>query len=229
NPDDIVGSNIDIFHKNPAHQRRLLADDSHLPRHARIEVGPQTLDLRVHAIHDRDGEYVGAMATWENITDQLRAERELAESMSDSAAVNKVLTGLAGAGSIEEAIRLTLDTVRSEFGWVYGSYWRIDPDVQALVFDQESGDAGPEFQRVTLEASFARGVGLSGRAWATEDLFFVEDIGQLTDCVRAPVAARVGVRSGVCFPVLVEGEVVGTMDFFATEVLRPSEQRLAAL
>jgi len=228
-PEEIVGSNIDIFHKDPSRQRRLLGDPSHLPRHARIEVGPQTLDLRVHAIHDRDGEYVGAMATWENITEQLRAERELAESMSDSAALNKVLTGLAGAGSVEEAVRLVLDTVRSEFGWVYGSYWRVDPEAQALVFAQESGDAGPEFRRVTLEASFQRGVGLSGRAWATEDLFFVEDVGQLTDCVRAPVAARVGVRSGVCFPVLVGGDVVGTMDFFATEVLRPSEQRIEAL
>src|SRR5690606_16891283 len=138
--------------------------------------------------------------------------------MSDSAAVNKVLTGLAGAATTEDAIRLALDTVRSEFGWVYGSCWRVDPEVQALVFAQESGDAGAEFRRVTLEASFRRGVGLSGRAWATEDLFFVEDVGQLTDCVRAPVAARVGVRSGVCFPVLVGGDVVGTMDFFATEV-----------
>ena len=98
-----------------------------------------------------------------------------------------------------------------------------------LKFSQESGDAGPEFRKVTLEASFARGVGLSGRAWATEDLFFTQDIGEMTDCVRAPVAQKVGVKSGVCFPVTVRGEVVGTMDFFTTETLHPSTQRLDAL
>ncbi|HET9420225.1 MAG TPA: methyl-accepting chemotaxis protein [Nocardioides sp.] len=228
-PDEIVGANIDIFHTDPSHQRRLLGDPAHLPRHAEIQVGPQTLDLRVQAIYDGSGEYVGAMATWDNITEQLRGKRELDESVSDSAAVNKVLTGLAGATGLDDAIRLTLDTVRSEFGWVYGSFWRIDPQAQALVFAQESGDAGPEFRKVTLEASFPRGVGLSGRTWASEELVFVEDIGEVTDCVRAPVAQRVGVKSGVCLPIMMQGSVVGTMDFFTTEVLHPSEQRLSAL
>jgi methyl-accepting chemotaxis protein len=228
-PDDIVGANLDIFHKEPSHQRRILADPGQLPRHAHIQVGPQTLDLQVHALHDETGAYVGAMATWENITDRLRGERELAESVSDSAAVNLVLTGLASATTVDEALRVTLDVVRAEFGWVYGSYWRVDPAVERLVFVQESGDAGPEFRRVTLEASFARGVGLSGRAWAAEDLFFTPDLGEMTDCVRAPVAQRVGVRSGLCLPILTHGEVVGTMDFFSTEVLQPSQQRLDSL
>ena len=43
----------------------------------------------------------------------------------------------------------------------------------------------------------------------------------MTDCVRAPVAQKVGVKSGVCFPIIVDGDVVGTMDFFATETLAP--------
>ena len=51
----------------------------------------------------------------------------------------------------------------------------------------------------------------------------------MTDCVRAPVAQRAGVKSGVCFPVIVDGAVVGTMDFFATETLDPSAGRLDAL
>jgi methyl-accepting chemotaxis protein len=93
----------------------------------------------------------------------------------------------------------------------------------------ESGDAGPEFRRVTLEASFKEGVGLSGRAWKNRDLVFTKDIGEMTDCVRAPIAQRAGVKSGVCFPLIVDGEVVGTMDFFATETIEPSENRLAGL
>ena len=35
-PDKIIGTCIDIFHKNPAHQRRMLADDSKLPHHTEI-------------------------------------------------------------------------------------------------------------------------------------------------------------------------------------------------
>jgi methyl-accepting chemotaxis protein len=227
--DKIVGTSLDVFHKTPDYQRGILSDEAQLPRRANISVGPETLDLLVSAIRDKNGEYIGAMATWEVITEKLRSEAERNDAMADSAAVNKVLGELQSASTIDGAISAVLDSVRAEFGWAYGSFWALDRDDMTLKFVQESGDAGPEFRKVTLEASFARGVGLSGRAWASEDLLFTPDIGEMTDCVRAPVAQKVGVKSGVCFPIIVSGEVVGTMDFFATETLKPSAQRLDAL
>jgi len=157
------------------------------------------------------------------------AAAQLAESRSDVAAVTRVIGALDGQRTTEEVVRAALDTVRECFGWAYGSFWRVDPVDGLLRFGVESGDAGREFREVTLAASFAEGVGLSGRAWRTRDLVFVADLGELTDCVRAPAAQRVGVRSGVCFPLLHDGRVVGTMDFFATETLAPTAERLAAL
>ncbi|WP_222193271.1 GAF domain-containing protein [Modestobacter italicus] len=154
---------------------------------------------------------------------------ELAEARSDVTAVTRVLAALDRTSTAEEVARVALDTVRECFGWAYGSYWRIAPEDGRLHFAVESGDAGQEFRQVTLTASFAEGVGLSGRAWRARDLVFVPDLGELTDCVRAPAAQRAGVRSGVCFPVLRRGAVVGTMDFFTTETLAPSTERLAAL
>jgi GAF domain-containing protein len=127
------------------------------------------------------------------------------------------------------ALRAALDTVRTAFGWAYGSYWELDESARVLRFQQESGSAGEEFRRVTLAASFAEGVGLSGRTWRSRDLYFVRDIGAMTDCVRAPAAQRAGVRSGVCFPLIVGGRVIGTMDFFTTDTIDLSESRAAAL
>src|SRR5699024_11786967 len=134
---------------------------------------------------------------------------------------------LAGARTTEEAVRSALGVVREQFGWAYGSYWRVSDG--ALRFVQECGTAGEEFRRVTMAASFAEGVGLSGRAWRRRDLVFVPDLGELTDCVRAPAAQRAGVRSGVCFPLMEDGRVTGTMDFFSLETLAPSAQRLDTL
>lgn len=74
--DKIVGSSIDIFHKNPAIQRQLLADPSNLPVNAKIPLGDETLDLLVTAILDQNGGYIGAMATWSIITQQLRMKQE---------------------------------------------------------------------------------------------------------------------------------------------------------
>lgn len=65
----LIGSSIDIFHKNPEVQRRMLADATHLPHNARIKVGPETLDLKVSALTTPDGRYEGPMLTWALVTD----------------------------------------------------------------------------------------------------------------------------------------------------------------
>ena len=79
--DEVVGSNIDIFHKNPVHQRTILGDPAkHLPLRSQIQVGPETLDLLVSPITDANGDHIGAMASWEVITERLRLERETEEA-----------------------------------------------------------------------------------------------------------------------------------------------------
>lgn len=157
------------------------------------------------------------------------ADHALAAVRADVAAVSSVVVELGRASTVDEVVDVALRTVRQHFGWSYGSYWTVDPERRVLVFAQESGDAGEEFRRVTREASFAEGVGLSGRAWRARDVVAVPDLSQLKDCVRAPAAGRAGVRSGVCFPIVADGAVTGTMDFFSAEASEPSAQRLASL
>nr|WP_305785637.1 GAF domain-containing protein [Actinoplanes lichenis] len=159
--------------------------------------------------------------------EQLHAE--LAESRADVQAVTTLMRAMENAASPDEAIGTALRQVRDLFGWAYGSYWQLDRAAGVLRFAQEHGSVNDDFRRVTLEAAFAEGVGLSGRAWRSRDLVFVRNIADLSDCVRAPVAARAGVRSGVCFPLIEDGAVVGTMDFFANEELSPSDGRMAVL
>jgi methyl-accepting chemotaxis protein len=94
--DNLVGSSIDIFHKHPEHQRRMLADASRLPHNARIRVGPETLDLRVSAMTKVDGSYDGPMLTWSiisdsvavatRVTDVVRDMSHTSETASDSSA-----------------------------------------------------------------------------------------------------------------------------------------------
>ncbi|OYQ36796.1 hypothetical protein CHU95_03225 [Niveispirillum lacus] len=73
--DRMLGQSIDIFHKVPTHQHRLLSDPRNLPHKARITIGDQVLDLLITAVMDRD-RYVAAMLTWEVVTEKVRIERE---------------------------------------------------------------------------------------------------------------------------------------------------------
>jgi methyl-accepting chemotaxis protein len=72
--DQIVGSSYDVFHKNPEHQRRLLADPRNLPYSAEIQLGEETLLLNASAIYDGEGNYAGPMVAWDKITDRKVAE-----------------------------------------------------------------------------------------------------------------------------------------------------------
>lgn len=158
--------------------------------------------------------------------DRVATADQAQEQAQDRAAVNAVVRQVSIARSEDEAVQMALDTIRQEFGWEYGSFWSLDAQEQVLRNALESGSAGEEFRSVTRQATFAEGIGVAGRAWKTRDLVFEVDLGVVTDCVRAPAAQRAGVRSGVCVPIVCNGGVVGTMDFFATRtiVLTPARE-----
>lgn len=164
----------------------------------------------------------------ETLTDG-QPQDALAEAEQNTDAVIRLVTTLQNTETVDDAVAVTLETIRDAFGWAYGSFWRIDEQANALKFDSESGSVNEEFRRVTQEATFLEGVGLSGRAWKQRELLFVEDIGTVTDCCRAPVAQRAGVKSGICFPIFLNGRPFGTIDFFATETLTMSETRMSVL
>lgn len=68
---DLVGSCIDIFHKDPSHQRRLLSDPNNLPWETTISLGEETLSLRATRLDDVDGSYLGPLLSWSIVTDQI--------------------------------------------------------------------------------------------------------------------------------------------------------------
>lgn len=102
---DMLGTSFDVFHKNPHHQRSMLADASRLPHRAKIRVGPETLDLRISAIRDPEGNYVGPMLTWAVITAQAALANEVAHVVEAlGGAIGEMRQSAAGLNaSAEEA------------------------------------------------------------------------------------------------------------------------------
>jgi methyl-accepting chemotaxis protein len=67
-PDKMVGVCIDMFHKNPAHQRQLLAVPSKLPIRTDISIGDLKVSLCVNGLFDARGNHVGNMLEWMDVT-----------------------------------------------------------------------------------------------------------------------------------------------------------------
>lgn len=92
--ESLVGKSYDIFHKNPERIRRMLADPRNLPHKATIDFHGEKLALHVHAVHDADGAYAGALLTWELMTERLILEKEIRASAATLGASSMDLTSI---------------------------------------------------------------------------------------------------------------------------------------
>jgi len=107
-PEAIVGSSIDVFHKHPEHQRAMLTDPNNLPHRAIIRLGPEYMDLRVSAVRDAEGGYIGPMLTWSLRTGVQALEQEFESSIGE-----QVENAISMVDRMTQVSRTLSDTARS--------------------------------------------------------------------------------------------------------------------
>ncbi|MDH3700104.1 MAG: methyl-accepting chemotaxis protein [Alphaproteobacteria bacterium] len=95
--DNVVGQSIDIFHEDPTHPRRILSDPDNLPHSTMLKFGDEHLAVKISAIRDRAGAYIGPMMTWYVITERVN----LANTFEDS--VMKVVETVSSSATQMEA------------------------------------------------------------------------------------------------------------------------------
>lgn len=153
----------------------------------------------------------------EDISERTRAE----ERMAAQHAVARIL---ADCASLAEATPRILEATCRSLRWELGGLWRVDRDARLLRFVDiwhVEHLAADEFLDETRSLTIAPGVGLPGRAWASEAPVWEADIPSAANFPRAFVAARVGLHGAFAFPIVIDGDIVGVMDFFSREIRRP--------
>ena len=73
----LIGTSMDVFHRNPGHQRAMLASLSGTHR-AQIKVGSLTFSLTANPVINASGERVGTVVEWLDRTAEVAVEREVA-------------------------------------------------------------------------------------------------------------------------------------------------------
>jgi len=73
----LIGENFDVFHKNPAHQRGLLAN-LRTPYKTQIQVGSLTFALVAVPVINEKGERLGTAVEWRDRTQEVAIEKEVA-------------------------------------------------------------------------------------------------------------------------------------------------------
>ncbi|MGB0909826.1 MAG: response regulator [Nitrospirales bacterium] len=147
-------------------------------------------------------------------------------------AQNAVTTILAEASDLKEATPEFLRAVCTQFGWVFGALWRVDHE-GAMLSCVEIWSSSEENLQVfgdkTRATTFAKGVGLPGRVWATGLPAWIPDVAEDENFPRASEAQKEGLHGAVAFPVWFGEKTFGVMEFFSEQRNEPDEKLLALM
>jgi PAS domain S-box-containing protein len=171
------------------------------------------------SIRDEAGRLIGFAKVLRDFTaGKLAADRLVTEH-----AVARVL---AEAASLREGIPQILEVICRTSHWQWGGMWSVDPHENLMRWVDSWHEPAPEasaFRKINQESTFAIGIGLPGRVWASGDAAWVPDVLNDTNFPRHEAAANAGLHGAICFPVTSGGEVFGVMEFFSSEIRSPDE------
>ncbi|RMG35925.1 MAG: methyl-accepting chemotaxis protein [Gammaproteobacteria bacterium] len=75
-PEDLRGKNMDLFHRDPRHQRAML-DGIREAVENEVEVNGLTLRIVANPVFDQEGNRIGTAVEWTNRTAEVKVEREI--------------------------------------------------------------------------------------------------------------------------------------------------------
>ncbi len=189
--EEIVGGSYDMFHKNPAHQRKLLGDPRNLPHVTEIEIGGEYLKLAAAAIYDERGEYTGPMVAWDLITESKRAEaREAENQLRDRQAAEKLrdkvdqllsVVNAAANGDLTQEVTVTGDDAVGELATGLG---KMITDLREIIGQVVEGAAQfTEGSRVIAESAQTLAQGSQTQSASVEEMS--ASIEELTRSIEA--------------------------------------------
>ncbi|MGB0281465.1 MAG: methyl-accepting chemotaxis protein [Neptuniibacter sp.] len=82
-PSTLIGSNIDIFHESPKHQRKLLKN-LNAPHKAQISIGGRILKLMITPVLE-NGSRIGYVVEWNDVTQERNIEDQIQHLVSAAA------------------------------------------------------------------------------------------------------------------------------------------------
>ncbi|MGD0131778.1 MAG: response regulator [Bryobacteraceae bacterium] len=170
-----------------------------------------------------------------NISERRRAE----EARKKEATLIQLLQSLTVAANrsstIEQTAQICLDRICFYTGWPVGHAFLISDNspegpLSAGLWHLEKQGRFAAFREVSERRRREPGTSLPGCVLNSGTPQWIVNLAdQEPGSERTRAAAEAGLRSGFGFPVLVEEEILGVLEFFSIETARPDEQLLAIL
>jgi PAS domain S-box-containing protein len=139
---------------------------------------------------------------------------------------------LAESGSLDEAAPRILQAICESLDWDFGALWTVDRDariLRCLVTWHRASKPLALFDAATRSRTFEPGVGLPGRVWTSGAPAWIPDVVADANFPRAPVAAEAGLHGAFGFPIVLDDDTLGVIEFFSRELQRPDPALLDSM
>ena len=156
----------------------------------------------------------------------IQERRRLEQRLRIKDAVSRIL---AESPNMMDAAPKIIQAICETSEWDLGAIWNVDRSSDQLTcidFWSLPSVNICAFEALTRQSKFSRDVGLPGRVWSSGKPEWVTDITSDSNFLRAPVATKEGLHTGIGFPVKLGDEVVGVMECFSREIEEPDKDFL---
>ena len=169
---------------------------------------------------------------WVEAEAEVRQRREMARQLTEVEkrliAEHAVSRILAMSDTLDEAAPKLIQAICESLNWDVGAVWVVDPNANVLrcveVWHLPNMEV-PAFVEDTRNRIYPPSMGLPGRVWANEALFWIPDVpGGDAAFPRAPLVAEAGLHGAVGFPIHRGKEFFGIIEFFSREVRQPDKK-----
>ena len=171
----------------------------------RIEV-----ESRFKLIEDRAGSQL-VLECNRDISHRKQSARRLATEHAVTLVLAESETPEAAWGKVLEIIAEGLD-------WELAMVWLVNKQAHALERVESWRHPSLSLSATEDQSLLARGVGLPGRVWVSEQPIWVADLSKETEVLRRGVPADGALRGVFAFPIKIRGEVLGVVVFLSTSI-----------
>ena len=175
------------------------------------------VESRFKLIDDRAGSYV-ILECNRDITQRKQTSRRLATE-------HQVTLALAESDGPELAWGRTLEIMGSGLEWDAGTFWLVDKKRQMLECLETWKASAGEFNDGGERSPLARGIGLPGRVWQSEEPLWLSDVVKEASTLQLSLPGN-DVHAVFAFPIKLRNEVLGVIEFFSTRVRELDEDVL---